>query len=262
MIETTYHVPGVPSLALLSDSHNVDPSPILASVRRHAPSLICISGDFVYGNRPEGLTLKMEESRNAMELLSTCAAIAPTYVSLGNHEWMLSADDLRLVSSTGAVLLDNEWASTVVGGKDVVIGGLTSAKVMEYRRFRAGLNTSELYPKMLSRAASPEPDTSWLDGFCSSCGFHILLSHHPEYWPLLSARSIDLILSGHAHGGQWRVFNPFRKEWHGLYAPSQGFWPRYTSGVIGGKMVVSRGLANTIVIPRLCNPVEVVYVEP
>ncbi|MBQ3816071.1 MAG: metallophosphoesterase, partial [Clostridia bacterium] len=57
-------------------------------------------------------------------------------------------------------------------------------------------------------------------------GFHILLCHHPEYWePLVHGRRIELTVSGHAHGGQWRIFG------RGVYAPGQGLFPRYTSGL-------------------------------
>ena len=94
----------------------------------------------------------------------------------------------------------------------------------------------------------------WLTDFAALPGYHILLSHHPEYFPFIP-QSIELILSGHAHGGQWRVLG------RGVYAPGQGFWPKWTSGIIDGRMVVSRGLANTAKLPRINNPTEIVYME-
>lgn len=271
LMNTIYHIPGCPcTLALLSDSHNRPPAPILASLRAHHPSLILIAGDFVYGNVPSTPSapdqLKMEESSNAMALLRGCASLAPTYISLGNHEWMLSLSDRRMIADAGAVVLDNSFTTTVVDGKKIVIGGLTSARVTEYQSWRRTQHTDELYPKPTSRSATPasppQPDLSWLDDFCSVPGYHVLLSHHPEYWPLLRSRSIDLVLSGHAHGGQWRVFNPFKKEWVGWFSPGQGFWPKLTSGVHEGRLIISRGLSNTTVIPRICNPPELVFVEP
>lgn len=68
-------------------------------------------------------------------------------------------------------------------------------------------------------------------------------------------RDIDLILSGHAHGGQIRLFG------HGIYASHQGFLPRYTSGVYENRLVVSRGLSNSKLIPRIGNPKEIVIVN-
>lgn len=262
MVETTYTVPNCPAtklahpLALLTDSHNTNPTPILESLRAHTPALILIAGDFVYGSVPADGKLKMEESTAAMDLITGCAAIAPTYISLGNHEWMLSEPDLQMISATGAVVLDNRWMTTEVDGKQVVIGGLSSARVTAYHRWRAKQRTDELYPRETYHVAlTPQPDLSWLSDFCSAPGFHVLMSHHPEYYPLLRDKKIEMVVSGHAHGGQWRVFN------HGVWSPGQGFWPALTSGVVDGKLVISRGLSNTTVIPRLWNPVEIVYIK-
>ena len=90
----------------------------------------------------------------------------------------------------------------------------------------------------------------------------ILLSHHPEYYPrYLEGRNIDLIFSGHAHGGQWRI--PF--VLNGLYAPDQGLFPKYAGGKYekdGSVMIVSRGLAReTTPVPRIFNRPEIVIVN-
>jgi len=68
-------------------------------------------------------------------------------------------------------------------------------------------------------------------------------------------KNIDLVLSGHAHGGQIRI------KGQGLYAPGQGFLPRLTSGVVDHRLVISRGLANNTIISRQWNPEEVVYIH-
>jgi predicted MPP superfamily phosphohydrolase len=84
----------------------------------------------------------------------------------------------------------------------------------------------------------------------------ILLCHHPEYYErYLKDKSIDLTVSGHAHGGQWRFFGK------GVFAPGQGIFPRYTSGVYDGKLVVSRGLKPARIIPRFFNAPEVVIID-
>ena len=101
------------------------------------------------------------------------------------------------------------------------------------------------------------PLLDWLDAFCAEPGFHVLLCHHPEYYPrYLRARGIELILSGHAHGGQIRLFG------QGLFSPGQGIFPKLTSGVTDGRLVVSRGLANCQIVPRLFNPPVLVYIVP
>ena len=84
----------------------------------------------------------------------------------------------------------------------------------------------------------------------------VLICHHPEYYPkYLKDMPIDIIVSGHAHGGQWRFFG------RGVFAPGQGLFPKYTSGVYDGRLVVSRGLKKTIIPPRIFNPREVVIID-
>lgn len=156
--------------------------------------------------------------------------------------------------------MDDSW---VQWGR-LVIGGLTSGAVRAYRSYlrSAQAQQASRYPRVdyqITQKAS-QPDTAWLSGFASTPGFHILLSHHPEYFPLIPV-SVELVLSGHAHGGQWRFFNPIRRQWSSVYAPGKGLWPRWTKGIYDGRLVVSAGLSNTTAIPRLFNPTEVVYIE-
>lgn len=257
MHETIYTLPSCPvSIALLSDLHNHPFAPIIASLQKHSPDLICITGDVLYGSQPEGNELIVEKQENVMPFLRSCASIAPTYLSLGNHEWMLSADDMERIRSTGVVVLDNNW----IERDGMVIGGLTSGYVTDYRSFRSTQPAEPRYPRrddfygIGGVRTDHKPETAWLVEYCSTPGFHILLSHHPEYYSSIPS-TVDLILSGHAHGGQWRIFG------HGLWAPGQGFWPRWTRGAYEGKLVVSAGLSNTTWVPRIANPTEVVYVE-
>ena len=262
MVETIYIIAGSPRLALLADLHGRDPAPVLSSLAAHRPSLICVVGDILYGSHPEGDRSPLETQENVLPFLSGCAAVAPTFLSLGNHEWMLDDADLAAIEATGVVVLDNSWVDTVVDGHKIVIGGLTSGYVTDYRRFRTTQDGAVRYPRKENlsgiggavTASQHQPETAWLSNFASAPGFHILLLHHPEYFPLVPS-SIDLILSGHAHGGQWRFFN------RGVWSPGQGLWPRWTKGVYEGRLVVSAGLSNTASVPRLFNPTEIVYLE-
>ena len=89
--------------------------------------------------------------------------------------------------------------------------------------------------------------------------FKILLSHRPELFDVYVDHSMDLVLSGHAHGGQFRI--PF---FGGLVAPNQGFFPKFDSGVYeqdNTKMVLSRGIGNSIIPIRINNPPEIVYID-
>lgn len=265
MIETSYTVPACPvSAALVTDTHNRPADAILRSLENRKPELILIAGDFLYAAPPIAPgRLKMQESRNAVELLRGCASVAPTFVSIGNHDWMLNDKDLELISSLAVTLLDNRFVFVHIGDRTLCIGGLSSARFTAYQTWRQAQPVSFLYPEPDRSvwAGKPEPTLGWLDNFERQAGYRILLCHHPEYVPrYLKNRRIDLILSGHAHGGQWRYYSPLRREWRGLYAPGQGLLPKLTGGM-HGNLIISRGLSNNAPIPRLNNPPELVYLR-
>lgn len=275
MVETTYHIPNAPRIALLADLHGRPYDHVIASVRAHRPELIAIAGDILYGSHPEDDVSPLTTQENVLPFLSGCAALAPTFLSLGNHEWMLDDADLAAISSTGVAILDNCWVERVADGRKVVIGGLTSSYVLSYRRYLATLDDQERastrYPKKetseglkgLRTASERLPDTAWLGDFAAADpdAFHVVISHHPEYFPLVPD-SINLVLSGHTHNGQIAYYSFRRHHWQGLWAPGQGWLPKYSKGVYEGKrLVVSAGLANTARVPRICNPTEVVYLE-
>ncbi len=258
LIETVYKLHCPKAFAFLSDAHNTDPSEILASLQRNSPEFIVMSGDFVYKEKAEKTQLKMEESPDALELMRGCSRIAPTFVSLGNHERLLSDADLRIVKETGVTLLDNRW--TEYDG--IFIGGLSSAYFTACRYLFADRSVPAHYPGVLSYLfkAPPVPELSWLDEFEKLQGFKLLLCHHPEYYPkYLRERNIDLVCSGHCHGGQWRYYSFIRKTMQGVWAPNQGFFPQLTEGIHEGRLLISRGLSNPTIIPRINNPPELIY---
>lgn len=281
MRETTYTLTAGLGfkLALVTDLHNFPGDEVLKSIERNKPDLIAIAGDLVLLERPqmEGDSLDqpvLTTHRNVLPFLQGCVSAAPTFVSLGNHEALLEKDDLEMIRETGAVLLDNcyvknQGKSSVKAKKEIWIGGQTAGLVTNYRAFRKRYNeehgTHERFPFRERRLIpdQPDADTAWLDDFEREEGYKILLCHHPEYWklrePYLAERKIDLVLSGHAHGGQIRLFG------RGLFAPGQGVLPRYTRGMFREKestLIISAGLSNTVHrAPRLFNPTEMVYVE-
>ena len=158
--------------------------------------------------------------------------LLPAFYSLGNHEWGYLGELRSDIIKTGVTLLDNEFVSF----KGINIGGLTSA----YFRMAEGM----------------VPDTDFLTSFSQLDGYKLLLCHHPEYYPkYIKDLPIDLILSGHAHGGQWRLFG------RGAYAPGQGILPKYTSGIYDGRLIVSRGIGNVYPVPKINNPPEVLKIK-
>ena len=265
MVKTSYILPSCPvPLALVTDTHNRPADVILESLRRNQPALILLAGDFVYADPPTVPgRLKMQNCPEAQKLLRACARVAPTYVSLGNHEWMLNDLDLALLADTGAVVLDNRFVSLSIGGAALCIGGLTSARLTAYQTWRDRQPLSFLYPWPGKEGwpKDPAPNLDWVGKFEQQDGYKILLCHHPEYMPrYLKGRRIDLILSGHAHGGQWRYYSPLDKRFHGVYAPGQGLFPKLTEGRHQNQ-IISRGLSNNSLVPRLWNPPELVYIN-
>ena len=256
MRETFY--PGVVSLALLSDLHGRPFNRIIRSLQNHRPELIAITGDIVYGTFPVDDQSPLVTQTNVLPFLEACCSIAPTFLSLGNHEQMLDGEDIRSIEERGVTVLDNEWKKVVIGSRHLVIGGLTSKYVTEYQEFRKDKHGAR-YPKKESGSVKRKPRIDWLAEYAEEPGYHILLSHHPEYYDLIPGK-VDLILFGHAHGGQWNYYSFRQKRPCGVFAPGQGFFPKYTSGVYG-RMIVSRGLSNTSQIPRLFNPTEIVYIS-
>ncbi len=212
-------------LAVVADLHNMNVDAVLSALDKRNPSHVLVPGDVVHTPKcaDEGLRFLREVSKRY-----------PSFCSLGNHEFKHGLEIREELAQTGVTLLDNAF----VCFDGLVVGGLTSGyEGKEQGRMKK----------------TPLPDISWLDGFCRAAGYRILLSHHPEYFDFLKERAIDLIVSGHAHGGQWRLFGV------AIFAPGQGLLPRYTSGFYGGKMFVSRGLSNQTHIPRIGNPEELVF---
>ena len=216
-------VPRALSLVFASDLHGCPNGPIIDATADLAPDAVLVGGDFVHN-------YSLWES--GIEFLRLAAAVAPTFVSIGNHEQKSGIDFRRRVRESGAILLDN--ASAGFGG--IEIGGLTSASTPE------GVKT---------------PDVRFLRRFAEKDGFKLLLCHHPEYYErYIRQLDVDLTLSGHAHGGQWRFFG------RGVYSPGQGLFPRYTGGVCdGGRLIVGRGLGNAVIVPRIFNPPELIVIR-
>lgn len=214
-------------LGFISDLHDTENAPILAALEAEQVDAVLGGGDYIHNNTVY---------QRGLEFLSLAARRWPLFCALGNHEKRFKGDIRGEIRKTGTVLLDNSF--TVFEG--LVLGGLTSG----------------WYKRMDFWEETPPPETPWLTAFEQQEGFKILLNHHPEYYePYLRERSVDLILSGHAHGGQWRFFG------RGVLAPGQGFFPKYTGGIHEERFIISRGLGNFHAIPRIFNKPELVILD-
>lgn len=210
-------------LAFVSDLHNFNTDMVLDAVNCAKVDAVLLGGDILHGQ---------ENVEQAFEFVSAISKLAPTFYALGNHEAAYSGDLRQKIVLSGATLLDNDYATF----KGVNIGGITSGSFYYSSNFKPNLN--------------------FLTEFSSLSGYKLLICHHPEYYgKYIKDLSIDLTLSGHAHGGQWRFFG------RGIYAPGQGVLPKHTAGVYNGRLVVSRGLGNVYLIPKINNPPEILIIN-
>ena len=220
-------------IALLADMHSKVNPHILPTLQSNNPDIICIAGDLC--------NTSLSDSPKVEVFLNEIVGLAPTFFSLGNHDYLLCRQDIEEIKEIGVTVLNDFF---VRFNEEIVIGDMTLYFYHKCEKFEPKI------PMVLF------PEVTWLDEFEKQEGYKILLDHHPDnYEPYTKNRNIDLILSGHAHGGQIRMFGK------GLYGKSQGFLPKYDGGVFDQKLVISRGLANTLPIPRLWNPTEIVFLE-
>ena len=215
--------------AFLSDLHDCENEILFETLNSCTPNAVLVGGDFVHST---------DVYERGIEFLTFCAGKYPTFCSIGNHERKCDRDIAGMVQKSGAVLLDDRATRF----EDINIGGLSSGyKHME---------------KQGHWEKTPEPNIAWLEKFAHLRGAKILLCHHPEYYPrYIKGKGIDLTLSGHAHGGQWRFFG------RGVFAPGQGIFPKYTSGMYDVKFIVSRGLGNQTPFPRINNEEEIIMIK-
>ena len=222
-------------IAHVSDLHNAEfgegNETLLSLLTEAEPDIIVITGDLVDANRLD-LEVGIAFGREAV-------AIAPTYYVTGNHEAGLSSRRalLSALEEVGVTVLKNK-AITVSRGNDAIT--LLGVHDPNYTR---GSVMSDILEDLTAE----------------SHGYTVLLSHRPELFDEYVASGVDLVFSGHAHGGQFRL--PFIG---GVYAPSQGWFPTYDGGLYtegDTTMVVSRGLGNSRFPFRFNNRPEIVVVE-
>lgn len=228
-------------IAHISDLHNAEfgegNGELLALLRAEAPDIIAITGDLV-DSRNTDLDVALEFAREAVK-------IAPCYYATGNHEAQIGAFEAfaQQLRAIGVTVLRGEAVTLKRDGQQLRVTG-----VDDYSFFPSPSGIGEESVAQMMAQLDP----------ISKEGYDILLFHRPELAPRLRESGIELILSGHAHGGQVRI--PFLG---GLIAPDQGWFPEYDAGLYSfGQMdlIVSRGLGNSIIPLRVNNRPEVVMI--
>ncbi|WP_449539700.1 metallophosphoesterase [Ferdinandcohnia sp. Marseille-Q9671] len=226
----------------LSDLHNKsfgnEQNNLLKKVKRTGPDLIVFTGDLIDSDR--------YDEDPSLHLMERLVQIAPVYYVTGNHErWSGEFDILeRKLISIGVNVMRNTREEITIGKDKIQMIGIDDPTY-----------GTESYTE---RAITEENIMNSIKGIKGKPSFQILLSHRPEMFSLYREYGFDVVFSGHAHGGQFRI--PFVG---GLIAPDQGLFPTYTSGTYrldSTTMIVNRGLGNSIIPIRVFNRPEIVVV--
>ncbi len=229
-------------IAHISDLHNAefgkDNQKLLQKLSDSNPDIIVITGDLVDGNRTD---LEV-----AAAFAEESVKIAPSYYVTGNHEASISeyGELKNRLEAAGVHVLEDEEAFLEREGEKILLFGLSDPNFSMESEWSGGAS-----------AIVKEKLKKWKN----QGKYTILLSHRPELFKTYVSAGIDLVFSGHAHGGQFRL--PFVG---GLIAPDQGLFPKYDAGLYtekGTNMVVSRGLGNSIIPIRFNNRPEIVVVD-
>ncbi len=239
------------SIACVSDLHGRKYDKVISALKTLKIDAILLPGDILEVSNEHML----RRNECALEFLREASRLAPIYYCFGNHEIYYSHSrrleeraankdiykaNIEAISSIGIKLVNDRFeAFTTDGGEEILIGGLVCGE------------------DMIRESSNKTPNTDFIKSYDEKPQFKVLLCHYPHYYEsYLKNSDFDLILSGHAHGGQWRIFG------QGIYSPHQGLFPKYTSGMYDGRFIISRGAVNNSrPIPRFFNPTEILHIS-
>ena len=228
--------------AQISDLHNAEfgdeNKDILELLSQIKPDVIVLTGDLIDSRHTDMDT--------ALDFAGKAAQIAPVYYVTGNHEARIPEyEQLKMgLEDLGVTVLENQKVQITKDGESITLIGIQDPSFRTDYLF----GDAEIVSSQAITSLQNESD-----------GYTVLLSHRPELFDLYVDAGVDLVFSGHAHGGQFRL--PFVG---GLVAPNQGFFPKYDAGQFieeNTTMIVSRGVGNSIIPFRINNPPEIVVVE-
>lgn len=230
-------------IAQVSDLHNAQigegNETLLAMLREADPDIIAITGDLI-DSRNTDVEVALQFAGEAMK-------IAPCYFVLGNHEARTPPARRALVKGLkelGVMVLQNTRVELERDGQTLVL---------------MGVDDPTHYPEDPSYSEADILSLRISNMQQENDGYTVLLSHRPELFDTYVDRGVDLVLAGHAHGGQFRL--PLVG---GLAAPNQGLFPRYDAGLYtdgATQMLVSRGIGNSAFPFRINNRPELVIVD-
>lgn len=229
-------------IAQISDLHNAefgeDNEKLIGVLKECKPDIILITGDLI-DSRNTDIEIGISFAEKAV-------MIAPTYYVTGNHEARISEYEQLIegIESAGVQILENESVVLEQSGECITIAGVADPSfTTDYLFGDSETVTSDILSELLVSEES----------------YTVLLAHRPELFEVYVDSKVDLVFSGHAHGGQFRL--PFIG---GVVAPNQGLFPEYDAGLYtkdDTSMVVSRGIGNSILPFRINNRPEIVLVK-
>ena len=222
----------------VSDLHNTEfgenNSALLSAIKEQSPDIIVVTGDIVDSRRTN--------VQIARDFVNDASKVAPVYYVTGNHEARVKVEDEidNVELNENVIVLHNKDVLIEKGESVIQLIGVDDPD------YKAVKDSTEYMNKRLNK-------------YCNNEYFKILLSHRPELFEVYVENEMNVIFSGHAHGGQFRL--PFIG---GVIAPHQGLLPTYDAGLFyatnDATMVISRGLGNSIIPLRINNPPELVVV--
>lgn len=227
-------------LAVVTDFHSsVNADDVVEMLASCAPDAVLMVGDMFdddIANRP---------TERMLSLMRQLSALYPCYYVSGNHEaWTGEMDALyQQTGEAGVTVLRMSSGVLTVRGQRIALCGIPDP-----------------YEMVFSGAPDTEEQLRQALEDVDSADFTVLLAHRPELLAKYAQFPFDLVVSGHAHGGQVRIPGVL----NGLYAPNQGWFPKLAGGAYtqdGTTLIVSRGLAVRTRLPRIFNRPEVVLVR-
>lgn len=229
-------------IVLVSDLHShiygKNQKKIVNLIKKQNPDIIALAGD---------IADDVEPIEGAQLFLAAIQDIAPVYYVTGNHEFW--SEEINFIRDTfrkyNVKILENDYEELLLNGGLFIIGGVDDPDIVTYE------NPLWDWEGEIYTAFSGLQDPS---------GYKILISHRAECVYLYKNIPFDLVLSGHAHGGQVRI--PFFLN--GLFSPNQGWFPKYAGGMYVHEEfnhIVSRGVSFNLRLPRIFNPPEIVVID-
>lgn len=228
------------NIVLIADLHSYifghEQADLIQLIKKQNPDLILLAGDIIDDDEPR---------RGATLFFQGIEGLCPIYYASGNHEfWSHDIQSMREeLASFGIKVLAETYEEIEVKGVPLLVAGVEDPVKTKYED--AAYNQETAMQAAFSHLTAEGP-------------YKILIAHRPELIEEYLKYPFDLIVSGHAHGGQVRI--PLIVN--GFFAPNQGWFPKYAGGLYthgSTSHVVSRGIQLSR-IPRVFNPPELVVI--